>query len=209
MSDIPYEPPVWSKKAFNCPFCRVNAPQNFSAMSNNAAPSGYTGARCGHCGKVSIWLKERMIWPDLLTAPRPHEDLPVDCRPDYEEARQVLAVSPRAAAGLLRLVIQKLMVHLGQKGKKIDDDIASLVEGGLPVKIQQALDACRIVGNEAVHPGSIDLNATPGMALALFDLVNLIVENQIAEPKRIDALYNSLPAAKLKGVEERDKKGEG
>ena len=49
------------------------------------------------------------------------------------------------------------MVHLELKGKNIDDDIGALVKRGLDARIQKALDVVRVVGNNAVHPGQIDL----------------------------------------------------
>lgn len=69
--------------------------------------------------------------------------MPKDVKEDFEEARNVVDVSLRAAA-LLRLVTQKLMIHLGEKGKNLNGDIASLVEKGLSKKIQKALDAVNL-----------------------------------------------------------------
>ena len=123
---------------------------------------------------------------------------------DFEEARKILADSPRGAAALLRLCVQKICIQLGETGKHIDTDIASLVSKGLSKTIQQALDIVRVVGNESVHPGQMDLTDNEGTARQLFDLVNLIAETRISEPKRIDALYQSLPESKRQGIENRD-----
>ncbi len=146
-----------------------------------------------------------MIYPSSGSAPFPHDELPDDLKGDYEEARRIVSASPRGAAALLRLVIQKLLVHLGEKGKDINADIGNLVKKGLPVELQQALDTVRVIGNESVHPGEIDLNDTPEIAHALFEVVNFIVDDRIAQPKKRAALYASLPAAKRKGIADRDK----
>ena len=42
------------------------------------------------------------------------------------------------------------------------------------------------------------------IAIKLFDLINIIVQNQITQPKEIEALFTSLPAGKLKAIAERD-----
>ena len=107
---------------------------------------------------------------------------------------------------MLRLVVQKLCKHLGEKGKKIDDDIASLVQKGLNPMVQQALDTVRVIGNEAVHPGSLDLYDDRDTASQLFRLVNLIAEQMISQPKHVNDMYNSLPPTKLAAIEARDAK---
>lgn len=107
---------------------------------------------------------------------------------------------------MLRLVIQKLCKELGAAGSTINDNIADLVGKGLPKRVQQALDAVRVIGNEAVHPGEIDLRDDADMAHTLFGLVNFIAEKMITEAKEIDEIYATLPAGKRKAIEARDKK---
>ena len=137
--------------------------------------------------------------------PKPHDDMPESVRMDYEEAMGVFKYSARSAAALLRLAIQKLCKELGEKGKNINDDIGRLVAKGLPTHIQQALDIVRVIGNEAVHPGVIDVGDNPEIAMELFGLVNEIVEDQISKKKRIEARYYSLPKTKLDAIENRDR----
>lgn len=84
--------------------------------------------------------------------------------------------------------------------------IAELVADGLNVRVKQALDIVRVIGNESVHPGQIDVRDTPEMAERLFTLVNLICEKMISEPKHIEEMYAKLPPEKVAAIETRDKK---
>jgi hypothetical protein len=148
-----------------------------------------------------------MVFPAAVIAPLPNNDIPSEIKADYEEARNISSQSPRGAAALLRLCIQKLCKHLGEKGDNINDDIGSLVSKGLPVKVQKALDLVRVVGNNAVHPGEMNLNDTPEVANKLFGLVNIIADVMISQPKQVDELYDSvLPEASKKGIVKRDSK---
>lgn len=123
------------------------------------------------------------------TAPKPHEDLPSSLLDDYEEARTIVHLSPRGAVALLRLVLQKLLAELlGEQSKGIDNDIKSLVQNGLPVRVEKALDIIRVVGNNAVHPGRLDLKDDQQTAITLFELINIIIENQVTLPKTLDDL---------------------
>lgn len=130
--------------------------------------------------------------------------LPPDIAQDYDEARAILNLSPRGAAALLRLAVQKLCIHLGEKGIRIDDDIASLVKKGLSPLVQRSLDVVRVIGNEAVHPGEMNMRDDQATALRLLDLVNLISDQMISHPKAVDDLYSKLPPGKLKAIDRRD-----
>jgi hypothetical protein len=134
--------------------------------------------------------------------------MPEGIRVDYDEARDISERSPRSAAGLLRLCIQKLCIELGEPGKHLYTDIGSLVAKGLPDQMQQAFDTVRIVGNSQLHPypDGIDVRSDPKSLMMLFTLVNLIVENQISLPRRTREIYSSLPENVRKAVEERTRK---
>lgn len=114
-----------------------------------------------------------------------------DVKFDYLEARSILSTSPRGASALLRLAIQKLCKHLGEKESNLNSDISQLVQRGLPVKLQQAHDSVRVIGNFSVHLGQLDLRDDVDKANKLFVFINVIVENQISQPKLIYQFYNS------------------
>jgi Domain of unknown function (DUF4145) len=204
-----YYPPEFEKKQFNCIHCGVFASQvwfTLGFLSNGVfrRDDDLDICACQHCSTWSYWYKGRAVVPSEAPVPPAHEDMPQQCRVDYDEARMIVAASPRSAAALLRLAVQKLMPVLGEKGKKINDDIGELVAKGLPVQVQQALDVCRVIGNNAVHPGEIDINDTPEIAHNLFDMLNFVVEDRISRPKRIQGLYAKLPEAARKAIDERD-----
>jgi hypothetical protein len=159
--------------------------------------------KCEHCGKNTIWAFGRMTYPDRGNAPLPNSDMPAEVKADYEEAARIYSRSPRGAAALLRLAIQKLMLNVGQSGRNINDDIAALVAAGLPVQIQQALDVVRVTGNNAVHPGQLDANDAE-LAAQLFPLLNVIVEYQISLPARISEMYGALPEGAKAAITKRD-----
>ncbi|MDM8359022.1 DUF4145 domain-containing protein [Pandoraea communis] len=215
------EAPEFQKDAFDCPRCGAFAHMRWNnLLLNSSEYSVVWTACCAKCKKDAVWVVEDSImrrlakeepgpvlqvFPTESAAPLPSPDLPVDCEADFREAREIVRRSPRGAAALLRLVIQKLCRHFGEPGRDINSDIGELVKKGLPAVLQKALDTVRVIGNEAVHPGEMDIRDNHEVALSLFVLINLIVDRMITEPAKLEALYQSLPAKKLAGIAQRDK----
>jgi hypothetical protein len=167
--------------------------------------------QCFNCNGEQYWIQNdswdhEMVLPTSEAGPRPHLDMPPDVRGDYEEARSIVNRSPRGACALLRLAVQKLCKDLGETGKNLNDDIAALVQKGLPVEAQQALDALRVIGNNAVHPGELDLRDDRETASQLFNLLNFIVRDRISEPKQRRKLFDMLPQKAKDAIQERDAK---
>src|SRR4051812_33213984 len=114
---MPYTAPEFQRDAFNCPHCDAYAVMDWSQLFNEAPGGGFIPvtvhmAQCGHCGKPSYWIEKRrldvtdqvdcqMLFPAALQASLPHSDMPARMRADYEEARNIVAESPRGAAALL------------------------------------------------------------------------------------------------------------
>jgi len=213
--------PQYNKNAFHCPHCGILADQTWSMeiqgiyvhhRSNGISErtsyilSGMASAKCAHCGKVSIWVNQKIVYPLTGNIESVNSDLPQDIQDDYNEAMNIVNLSPRGASALLRLAIQKLCIHLGEKGRNINEDIGNLVKKGLPQTIQQALDSVRVVGNNAVHPGVIDLNDRAEVAEALFGFVNIIADVLLTQPKKIQEYYDkNVPEGAKDKIEERDK----
>jgi hypothetical protein len=162
-------------------------------------------SHCFSCKKNALWHNRELVYPRMRVGAEPNPDLDQDIREDIDEARAILDISPRGAAALLRLAVQKLCMQLGEPGKKIDDDIQSLVDKGMDPHLQQAFDTVRVIGNEAVHPGELDLRDDRETALILIDLINIAAHDMISKKKAIAAVYQKLPASKLKGIDDRAK----
>ncbi len=206
-----YIAPKSGQKSYTCPHCGVLARQYHWYNGGELDSTSYVDnsdnpvrvSKCELCNKICLWFFDRMVYPNRGNAPAPNPDMPDDVKKDYEEAASIYTQSPRGAAALLRLAVQKLSIDLGGKGKKINDDIKTLVEKGLPVQVQQSLDIVRVIGNNAVHHGQIDTD-DPEVAGRLFDLLNIITEYMVSMPNRVKGIYGDLPASSIEQIEKRD-----
>lgn len=75
-------------------------------------------SQCYSCGDIAIWRHDVLLYPPARHDVAPNSDLDAEIRLDFDEARAVFPASPRAAAALLRLCVQKLCKQLGMPGKK-------------------------------------------------------------------------------------------
>ncbi len=135
MTQTPYVPAKHKLTAFNCPLCRAYALQYWANMGRAAHGgfefvAGCEMSTCSHCGKSVYWYDKQVVVPDLSAAPPVNEDLNEDIKKDYNEAASIIAKSPRGAAALLRLCVQKLCKQLGEKGEHLNQDIGNLVKKG-------------------------------------------------------------------------------
>lgn len=207
-----YYPPEYQAESFTCPLCDVYSRMVWSKWEGiNTMNAHVKKAKCQHCGEASFWFGEllgdlegKLLFPLVSGVPTPHADMPDEVKADYLEAREVLPHSPKAAAALIRLALQRLCIYL-DKSSNINTAIGQLVADGLPQGVQKALDAIRIIGNESVHPGVIQDEDIDKSVSKMFDLLNFIVQDRITRFEEIDALYESLPEGKRQGVEQRDR----
>ncbi|MBW7675652.1 DUF4145 domain-containing protein [Chryseobacterium chendengshani] len=204
-----YIKPEASAKSFTCPHCATISKQDwwsrnwYGSNVPNESQAPIKVGTCQHCLNTTVWVINEMVFPAFGTAPTSNTEMPQDVKKLYQEAAMISSKSPRGAAALLRLAIQILCKDLGEDGKNINSNIASLVEKGLPSVVQQSLDIVRVTGNDAVHPGQIDTD-DPIVVQRLFDLLNIIVEYMIALPKRVSGIYASLPTDKKDAISKRD-----
>jgi len=194
-------------KAFSCPHCGTNTKHKWYYLAKGGITEKgfnyYVGfvpdlnfGLCAQCNNFTLWLNEKLIYPSLSLAPKPTEDMPISVKKTFLEARKIVESSPRAASALLRLSIQKLIKHLGEKSRNLETAVSNLIEKGLSNKFYDALLAVRILGKKAVKPGVINSKDDINTAIALFILVNMLVESTISQQRKVNQLYTSLPKPK-------------
>jgi Domain of unknown function (DUF4145) len=82
---------------------------------------------CFNCNEMCLWVYDQLVWPRRAGGPEPKLLAPPNVRCECEETSQTLEASPRGAAALLRLAIEKLCKELGVSGESLKDDIALFV----------------------------------------------------------------------------------
>jgi hypothetical protein len=168
-------------------------------------PNGLSVATCSSCNEFTLWVGKNIAYPKKTTLPPPNVDLSEEIKALYLEASSILIESPKGSAAILRLALQKLLKQVGKSGKNINNDIGELVGEGMSPKVQQALDLLRVIGNNAVHPGQINLDDNTEAAQKLFGVLNFIAEELITKPKELENLYASLiPIETQDHIRQRD-----
>lgn len=184
-----------------------SAKYDFKKTFNSFVPKKLSVATCSSCNNFTLWVNEEIVYPKKTIIPPPNDDLDKDIKALYIEASTILIDSPKGSTALLRLALQKLLKQVGKSGKNINNDIKELVSEGLSPIIQQALDLVRVIGNNAVHPGEIDLDDNAEIAEKLFSILNFIAYELITKPKELESLYADLiPLETQEHIKQRDKK---
>ena len=134
------------------------------------------------------------------------KEVPSPFADEFEEAVQVLFVSPKASAALTRRCLQQLLRDkAGVQAATLDAEIQQVIESrALPSYLAEAIDAVRVVGNFAAHPikskntGAI-IAVEPGEAEWLLDVLEGLFDFYFVQPIRLQtrkaALNEKLGAA--------------
>lgn len=225
--DKEYCTPKLDKKAFNCPHCGAFAKQRWYSLilkefntavffRNNNGPSSHSediiflddnfrASKCDHCEKLALWNNQKMVYPRSITVENPNPDMPEVAKGLYIESAQILQDSPRASAALLRLALQEILNEVVKGGEKnnINKNIGILSKE-VDKTTQKALDLIRINGNNAVHPGEIQIKEET--TEYMYKLLNIIVQKLISDKKQIDDLFEKLPKNIKESIERRESK---
>lgn len=217
--------PQIEQKYFVCPHCKTNASHSWqqTAFYNEYISASFTDnavsrdefdsfyiSFCTHCHKVAVWIDGKMVYPDVYIH-EPNVDMPSQVLNVYKEAMSVANKSPRCACALLRLSIELLCdcEEINAKGRNLDEKIRFLVEKGLPIDVQMALDTVRVIGNKAIHAGNISVDYDNiDVANTLFSLVNMISQYLITNNKKLKELYAKLPKSAINSINQRNTKND-
>jgi hypothetical protein len=150
---------------------------------------------CFNCNEMCLWVCDQLIWPRRTGDPEPKLHASPDIQRNDEDGSQTLEASPRGAAALLRLAIEKVCKELGESGESPKDDMASFVQEDIDARVQKVLEAVRIIESNAVCPAQIGVGDNRATAETLSGLVNLICEKMIVEPSHLRAAYAKLREA--------------
>lgn len=153
--------------------------------------------QCTVCGNFLFVLKDELVWPERPAIP-PSKYLPEESRDAYMEAQRVIDRSARCACAMLRLALERLAIHLGADEKL---PLARKIESlQIPERYRSLAEACRIVGNDAVHEGALDYRSDDSYELAksLSQYINLLADLLIGAPAEADEIIEFSKAAKAK-----------
>lgn len=158
---------------------------------------------CTNCTKSTIWIDGKLLFPNALQVPDANTNMPEKVRQVYYEAAEVFNISVKSSGALLRLAIQYLCKELGYDCD-INEAIKKMVAKGLDERVQKSLDIIRVIGNNAVHPGEINLDEEKETVMSLFNLLNFIVEEMISKENEINKIFAALPQKNLEAINKRD-----
>ena len=158
---------------------------------------------CFNCNEMCLWVYDRLVWPRREGFPEPKLHAPPKVRRESEEASQILEASPRGAAALLRIAIEKLCKELGVSGESLKDDIAFFVREDMDARVQKVLDAAQIIESNAMRPSQIGLGEDRATAETLSGLVNLICEKMIMEPRHLQEVHTKVREDARTGMEQQ------
>jgi hypothetical protein len=163
---------------------------------------------CDVCFKYSIYENNFLVFPKTSPLPKPDPAMPDNVKVVYQEAMAVFPHSKRATGALLRLTIELLLPQLEDfnfKTKGLFNMIGELEDQKVPEYIRNILDLIRLEGNSGIHTTDFKVEDEDEIRI-LFEWINLVVHNLIGQRKKINDLYNKIPAEKMAAIEKRNYK---
>lgn len=136
------------------------------------------------------------------------EYIPEQIRKDYEEAAQIIDLSPKAAATLLRRCLQGMIRDFWSvKKKNLNEEIDAL-NGKVTPTQWNAIDGLRKLGNIGAHMEkdvNLIIDLTPEQAKKLLNLIELLLEKWYITRHDEEELLKAIKATSDQKQAERKK----
>jgi len=163
---------------------------------------GCFGIALGVCLIVEDEAQHRLIWPHSVPPDRSPSGLDPEYKSIYDQARNVLDMSPMASAVLARRCLQHVIREkLGIKKKNLFDEIAEAVtRPELSTPTRSALDHVRKIGNWGAHPvedqASAIIEVTQEDAEYTLQVLELLFQDLYAVPQQVATMQGKIQKKK-------------
>lgn len=140
--------------------------------------------------KIGKQIRVRYMLPEDGSIRSAPIGVPDTIATDFNEAAQVLAISPKASAALSRRCLQTVLREAGGvKPGNLSSEIDQVLEDkSVPQAIGESIDAIRNIGNFAAHPikssstGEI-VDVEPGEAEWNLDVLDSVFDHYYVQPR--------------------------
>lgn len=196
-----------------CPHCNILAHwswDRYGAFEKDRSENRGTGLKiscCPNCEEYVIVLeegelnsidfvdnpfKETMLFPQKSHG-MATEYIPKNLYEEYEEALNVLSISPRASAALTRGLLQRILrEQFSIEERTLSKEIEKFIQmEQIPSYLTDTVDAIRNIGNFAAHP-SKDLSTgevvqvEKGEAEWLIEIIEAMFDFAYVQPQKIE-----------------------
>ena len=154
--------------------------------------------RCPGCGRLCLEVDGRIAYP-MGSSVEPNQHMPADAQAVFREAQRIINASPRAACAMLRVCVERMVNAKMPKGKSLAEKTEAL---NLPVNMRKLANACRLVGNDAVHSNVIDFSVGSEEATAVSEALtrfsNRLADELFGMQEEADALEERIKSARAR-----------
>lgn len=142
--------------------------------------------------EINRILSSSFLYPEVKNL-KSTEYIPPDFANEFNEAVNVLAISPKSSAALTRRILQNILrEYYNIEERTLDAEINKFIQlPNIPSHLTDAVDAVRTIGNIAAHPtkdkntGTI-VDVESGEAEWLIEVIEALFDFTFIQPKKLE-----------------------